>query len=114
MHQQHKQYLSNLIDPQNNSKIWSTFGIINIQGRRQDSVGIGALKKKVNNMVTDSAEKAEILSEQFKSEFTVEDASTLPDTGSYHYLTIPDIDFTLNGVRNLLFKVWLEQVCWSQ
>ena len=44
-------------------------------------------------MVIDSAEKASILSKQFKSvlNFTVEDSSTLPDKGSYHYPTIPDI-----------------------
>ena len=62
-------------------------------------------------MATDSAEKAEILSEQFKLVFTVEDASTMPHKGSSHYLTIPHIDVTLNGVRNLLLK---SEVCWSR
>ena len=45
-----------------------------------------------------------ILSEQFKLLFTVEDASTMPDKGSSHYPTIPDIDVTLNCVRYLLLK----------
>ena len=55
-------------------------------------------------MVTDSAEKAEILSKQFKSVFTAEDISTIPDKGTSSYPSITDIDVTLNGMRNLLLK----------
>ena len=55
-------------------------------------------------MVTDSSEKAEILSKQFKSVFTVKDTSTIPDRGVSPYPSIPDIVITLNGVRNLLLK----------
>ena len=55
-------------------------------------------------MVTDSSEKAEILSKQFKSVFTVKDTSTTPDRGTSPYPSIPDIVITLNGVRNLLLK----------
>ena len=52
-----------------------------IKGKCQDDVGIGALKNRANDMITDSLEKAEILSKQFKSAFTVEDTSTIPDRG---------------------------------
>ena len=55
-------------------------------------------------MVTDSTEKAEILNKQFKSVFTVEDKSTVPDKGTSPYPSIPDINVTLDGVRNLLLK----------
>ena len=55
-------------------------------------------------MVTDSTEKAEILNKQFKSVFTVEDTSTVPDKGTSPYPSIPDINVTLDGVRNLLLK----------
>ena len=55
-------------------------------------------------MVTDSTEKAEILNKQLKSVFTVEDTSTVPDKGTSPYPSIPDINVTLDGVRNLLLK----------
>ena len=45
-----------------------------------------------------------ILSKQFESVFTTEDTSSIPDTGIFLYPSIPDIDITLNGVRNLLLK----------
>ena len=75
-----------------------------IKGKRQDNVGIRVLKNQANDMVTDSSEKAEILSKQFKSVFTVEDTSTIPDRGISPNPSIPDIIITLNGVRNLLLK----------
>ena len=49
--------------------------------------------------------KAEILNRQFKSVFTAEDRSTIPDKGTSPYPSIPDIDVTLDGMRNL-FKIW--------
>jgi len=53
-------------------------------------------------MINDSAEKAEILSAQV---FAVKDAGTMPDKGGSHHPTIPDIDVTFNGIRNLLLKL---------
>ena len=53
-------------------------------------------------MVTDSTEKAEILSKQFKSVFTAEDTSTNPDKT----LTLPSQILMLHstGMRNPLLK----------
>ena len=75
-----------------------------LKSKCQDNVGIGALKNQANDMVTDSTEKAETLSKQFKSVFTAKDTSTgtIPDKGTSSYPSIPDIDVTHNGVRNLL------------
>ena len=53
-------------------------------------------------MINDSTEKAEILNKQFISVFTVEDTNTIPDKGTSPYPSIPDINVTLDGVRNLL------------
>ena len=100
MRQQHKRYLSNLINPQNNLKCFWHY----VKGKHQDNVGIGALKNQANDMITNSIEKAEILNKQFESVFTAEDTSSIPDTGTSPYTSIPDIDITLNGVRNLLLK----------
>ena len=55
-------------------------------------------------MVTDSTEKAEILSKPFISVLTTEDTSTILNKGTSPYPSIPGIDVTLDGVRNLLLK----------
>ena len=47
-------------------------------------------------MVTDSTEKAEILSKQFKSVLTTKDTSTIPDKDTFPYPSIPGIDNTLD------------------
>ena len=47
-------------------------------------------------MFTNSTEKAEILSKQFKSVLTTEDTSTIPDKGTFPYPSILGIDITLN------------------
>ena len=65
IYQQHKQYLSNLIDSQDNSNNLKGFWHY-IKGKCQDNVGIGALNNQANDTVTDSTEKAEILNKQFK------------------------------------------------
>ena len=90
MYHQHKQYLSNLIDSNDNNENLKCFWHY-VKSKRQDNVGIGALKNQTNDMVTDSTEKAEILNKQFKSVFTVEDTSTVPDKGTYPYPFFPDI-----------------------
>ena len=61
MHQQHKWYLSNIIDWQDNSNNLKCFWYC-VKGKCQDSVGIRELKNQANDMVTESIEKAEILS----------------------------------------------------
>ena len=64
--QQHRQYLSNIVNPYNGDNNMKCFWHY-IKGKHQDNIGIGALKSQTNNLVTESSEKAEILSNQFKS-----------------------------------------------
>ena len=101
--QRHTQYLSNISNPQNGDNRMKRFWHY-IKGKRQDNIGIGALKNQTGNIVTDSSEKAEILNEQFKSVFTIEDTTCIPDMGVSPYPPISNIDITVNGVRNLLDK----------
>ena len=63
-----------------------------IKGKRQDNIENSALKSQTGNTVTESSEKAEILNNQFKSVFTVEDTSCIPDKGTSPYPSIPDFD----------------------
>jgi len=103
IHQQHDQYLSNISNPQNGDNRMKRFWH-HIKGKRHDNVGIDALKSQAGNTVTESSEKAEILNDQFKSVFTIEDISCIPDMGTSSYPSISDIFMTVNGVRNLLAK----------
>ena len=73
-----------------------------IKGKRQDNIGISALKSQSGNIVTESSEKAQILNNHFKSVFTIEDTSCIPDKGVSPYPSIPGFDITSSGVRNLL------------
>ena len=50
MYQKHKQYLSNLIDSQDNSNNVKRFWHC-VKGKRQDNVGIGALMNQANDIV---------------------------------------------------------------
>ena len=99
--QRHQQYLSSIVNPDNGDNKMKRFWRY-IKGKRQDNIGISALKSQTGNIVTESSEKAEILNDQFKSVFTVEDTSCIPDKGTSPYPSIPDFDITSNGVRNLL------------
>ena len=65
MYQQYKQYITNLIDSQDNSNNLKCF-FHYIKGKCPDNVGIGALMCQANDMITDYTEKAEILSNQLK------------------------------------------------
>ena len=101
MRQQHNQYLSNISNPESGNNKMKRFWHY-IKSKRQDNIEIGALKDQAENIITDPLEKAEILNNQFKSVFTSEDTSCIPDRGNSPYPPIPDIHITLNGVRNLL------------
>ena len=52
--------------------------------------------------ITDPANKADILNQHFKSVFTVEDRSNIPDKGPSLYPSITDFRITPEGVYNVL------------
>ena len=58
--QQHRQYLSNIVNPENGDNKMKRFWHY-IKGKRQDNIGISALKSQSGNIVTESSEKAQIL-----------------------------------------------------
>ena len=51
-------------------------------------------------IASESFEKAEAFNEYFKSVFTVEDLSYIPDKGTSPYPFVPKINITLQGVIN--------------
>ena len=56
----------------------------------------------MNQVVTSAKEKAEALSRQYSSVFTMEDTSSLPSKGPSPFPTMPDITITVAGVEKLL------------
>ena len=72
-----------------------------IRSQKQDNVGISPLQDG-GKLHTDSMEKAEILSNQFKSVFTQEDTTVIPHLHGPEYPTISILEVTPIGVTKLL------------
>ena len=72
-----------------------------IRSQKQDNVGISPLKDG-GKLHTDSMEKAEILSNQFKSVFTQEDTTVIPHLHGPYYPTMSILEVTSIGVTKLL------------
>ena len=97
-------YINNLIlpaeedsqYPSSQKKLWS-----HIKNLRRDSTGIASLQSN-GNPVTDSFDKAELLNQHFKSVFTNEPATDLPDKGPSPHPIMPEISITCQGIENLL------------
>jgi len=98
---QHKTYLAGMISfPDNKKPLWRY-----IKAKWQDHTGISTLKDHDNRqLITDPANKADILNQHFKSVFTVEDRSNIPDKGPSLYPSITDFQITSEGVYNVLFN----------
>ena len=70
--------------------------------KQQDHSSISTLISITGTVVSKSSEKAEAFNEYFKTVFTVEDLSYIPDKGTSSYPAILEISITLQGVTNLL------------
>ena len=96
---QHKTYLTDMISsPDNKKPLWRY-----IKNKRQDHTGISTLKDPENGQpITNPASKADILNQHFKSVFTTEDRSNIPDKGSSPYPSIADFCISSEGVYKVL------------
>ena len=95
----HNECLSNImsLNTSNKKPFWHY-----VKSKRQDISGISTLSSSTGTVASEPSEKAQIFSEHFKSVFTVEDLSNIPDKGSSPYPSIPEINITLQGVINLI------------
>ncbi|KAK3103021.1 hypothetical protein FSP39_015814 [Pinctada imbricata] len=101
--QAHNNYMRDIISPdatQNPKKFWSF-----VKGKKQESSGVAPLRHEDGTLHSNSQTKANILNTQFKSVFTKEALSALPDKGVNPYSSMEPIDITVNGVRKLLQNV---------
>jgi hypothetical protein len=81
-------------------KLWSF-----IKSRRKDTSNVTALVNNQGNLVTDSKQKADMLSNQYKSVFTEEDHSNMPDMGPSPYDDLAPLHIGLQGVEKQLSKL---------
>ena len=68
-------------------------------------MGIPPLNNDKGNLITSSAGKAEVLSNQYKKVFTNEDTTKFPDLGNSPHQNMPNINITTKGVEALLNKL---------
>ena len=84
-----KQYIENTIDEaytSNSKRFWSY-----VKSKGQQSSGVPPLKSTDGFLKSDSASKAEILNEQFKSVFTKENLTNQPNKGHSPYTPMENI-----------------------
>ena len=72
-----------------------------MRSKRQDNVGVAPLEIN-NDVVSDSREKANLLSNYFKTVFTKEDLQNMPPEATSPYADIPPIHFSTAGITKLL------------
>jgi len=95
----HKSYILNLVSTSNNNKsLWHY-----LKARKKDDNGIGSLVDPHNgSILTDSFDKATTLNNHFKSVFSTDDNSSIPDKGPSPYSSMPTFEITEQGVYNIL------------
>ena len=72
-----------------------------VKCRKQDNIGVSPLKQK-GNLISDSKSKADILVEQFQSEFTKLTDSIMPNMSNRTIPKMDEIVIDSNGVEKLL------------
>ena len=72
-----------------------------IKSRKNDNIGVSSLKN-IGKLVSDSKGKAEILIQQFKSIFTIDKSTAIPQTTKHIDEPIPKLTIRENGVEKLL------------
>jgi hypothetical protein len=96
-------YVHDIISPEqteNPKRFWSF-----IKSKKQDNSGVAPLRGNDGLIYSDSNNKADILNTQFKSAYTQEDQSSLPDLGQSSTPSMPDISISFKGVHKLLSEL---------
>lgn len=96
-------YMNEVISPQLKEKPKSFWQYI--KGKKTESSGVSPLRGKDGLLYSDPNVQSNILNEQFKSAFTCEDTSNMPDKGSSPYPTMPDIKVNTNGLIKMLKNI---------
>ena len=95
-----RHYLNDVISPQlheNPKRFWSY-----IKSKRNESTRVASLRNTDGLLYNDSQTQANILNNQFKSAYTIEDTNTIPVVHGSDHPVMNKIHITTNGVRKLL------------
>ena len=102
-----------------NKKAWTY-----IESKRRDNIGIPPLKNKYGALCDEAQEKADILSQQYQSVFSRDNAKDNTPKSTYNIPSMPDINIVDNGILKLLwdsikskmfpFLVGYPKVCWAR
>jgi hypothetical protein len=99
----HENYIQGLFESENgrpSKKFWRT-----VKARRKDNVGVPPLRDCRGSLITDAKGKANVLSEQYKKVFTVEDTGNIPILQTGQHPAMKKILVTRKGVACLLKKL---------
>ena len=81
-----------------------------VKSRKQDNIGISQLKK-LGSLFSESKEKGQILVEQFRSVFTIEDSLDMPHMEKQYRHKLPDLTIKTEGVEKLLKNIVTSKAC---
>ena len=76
-----------------------------VKSRKQDYVGVSSLLDGNGYLQSDTATRADILNDQFRSVYTKEDMNTMPDKGPSPHRSMPRITFRTPGIAKLLHSL---------
>jgi hypothetical protein len=105
--QAYDNYFHDIISPEqteNPKRFWSF-----TKSKKQDNSGVAPLRGNAGLIYSDSNNKADILNTQFKSAYTQEDQSSLPDLGQSSTPSMPDISISFKGVHKLLSELKIHE-----
>ena len=95
-----KTYMQDTVsnESKDNSKMFWSF----VKSKGQEFTGVTPLKNKDGFLQSNTQSRANILNEQFKSVFTEEDLTNIPDKGTSTTPSMPEIKVDWKGVHKLL------------
>lgn len=93
-------YMENIISPQLEERPKSFWQYI--KSKKTETCGVSPLRGNDGLLYSESHTQAEILNKQFKSAFTAEDTTSMPNKGPSPYPTMPDITINNNGLIKIL------------
>ena len=101
LRQQHDSYLKDVIQTSGSNKPFWTY----MKSKRQDKIGIGTLKYRDSDPITDPLQKAEAFNEYFQTVFTNENFDSILNKGASPLPSISDFQITMQGIHRLLLNL---------
>ena len=102
----HEDYVRNIFDVESETPVKKLWGYV--KSLKVDRIGIPSLIWN-SRLMSQAKQKAEALSQQYKSVFTVEDKESMPTKGPNSWMSMADTEINVNGVEKLLASLNLKK-----